>query len=109
MDGLDADDARNITEAHRTADDNARINAADKAEFQHAVLGDLFDDHADLVHVCAHGDRTVERLSALAEDHHVAEGVGPDLVREGLDPFEHERTHRVLTAGRAGQCAQFLH
>ena len=60
MNRLDADHALHITEANRSADDHARVHAADKAELQHAVVRNLLDDNADLVHVCAHNDRTLE-------------------------------------------------
>src|SRR5699024_10111853 len=104
--GLDADHAGHIPEAHHTADHDARIDPADKAEFEHAVLGDLFDNHTDLIHVHAYHDRALKRSFAFAEYHHIADGIGPDLVRKGLCLFEYKFTHRVLTARGAGQGTQ---
>ena len=109
MHRLDADNALSFAEADRTADDHARVYAADKAEFQVAVVGDFLDDDADLIHVCAEHDRTLERLCALSEHHDVADGVCADFVRKGFCLFEHELAHGVLAAGRTRQGAQLLH
>ena len=99
---FDADDtlhrvARLGAELNTPANDHARVHAADKAKFDHTVLGERFDDHADLVHVGAQHQRPGRlRVPPPAEHHEVPHRVGLDAVGIGHGRLQDILAHLIL-------------
>ena len=107
---LAADDAGHARFAHEHALAHAdgRVDAADGHVADEAVVADVLDHEADLVHVRGDHDRGCALLLAALPGHDAAHGVDRDLVAVGRGLVDDEAAHLALVAGDAAQAGKFL-
>ena len=107
MDGHGPDHAGHLVFPHLNpfADHNARIDPADGAEAQQAVIGIAHNDEAHFIHVRGnHLGRRV-RIGTLFEADEVAAPIDLHLIAQGTGGLHQAFAHRAFVARQAVQLA----
>ncbi len=100
-------DARQVAalgaDQHAAREEVARVEAADGLDVDEALVCDVTDKKADLVHVAKQHDlqRGLDRTVAVAATKERAHRVGAHLVEEPLDLGFDQRADAVLVPGHA--------
>ena len=116
MDGLGGDHAvhgGSVTDLDVATRQHAGINTAHGAEAEIAVLGDLGDHKADLVHVCGQHQAAgvlcvVVHTTAADLGDEVARAIHAALVIRALDLLRDKLSYRLLATRRAKEGGQLL-
>ena len=112
VDGLAAHDAAEGAGSGVHVDPHAgqdgRVHAAQRGHGEEALVGDVGDHEADLVHMGRQHERGRTGVAALEYRAHRAHGVGGHFVGHIGEPLAHERRRRFLEARRRGSLHQLL-
>ena len=112
VDGLAAHDAAEGAGSGVHVDPHAgqdgRVHAAQRGHGEEALVGDVGDHEADLVHMGRQHERGRTGVAALEYRAHRAHGVGGHFVGHISEPLAHQRGRRLLEARRRGRLHQLL-
>ena len=79
---------------------NPRVNATDKSKTYHTIFGELLDNHAHLIHMCAQHNRSFGGFPSLTEHHQIAHCIGLHAVSIRECSLQDVLAHLIFPAGR---------